>query len=191
MWSFAQALVVSKMIEKPQWTEDRVALLKDQLAKGYSFGIIAQNLNCGFSRNACIGKAKRLGFKSQLPSPFKQTLRLERPKRPKQELAPKAYKAREKYVFVAAETFYLESAKGRALLVGEGFEGQQGRVSLDELQKHHCRFPIDQPEGPVRYCGNQVHENSKWCLAHKIRATVDRPQSRDLKLNATPGRDWR
>jgi hypothetical protein len=50
-----------------------------------------------------------------------------------------------------------------------GFQGQQGRVKLVDLASHHCRFPIDMPNGEVRYCGDTAEDTSPYCRAHALR----------------------
>jgi GcrA cell cycle regulator len=58
------------------WTDERTALLKQHLADGLSFSQIAARLG-GCSRNACIGKAARLG----LSQPIKPRQTFARPRR--------------------------------------------------------------------------------------------------------------
>jgi hypothetical protein len=55
------------------------------------------------------------------------------------------------------------------LWFSEGYRGQTASVSLLELKDCMCRFPIDQAEGPVRYCGAAVVEGSPWCEGHHAR----------------------
>ena len=47
------------------WTDEDIAELRRLRAKGESFGVIAFRLRRG--RNACIGKARRLGMEPQSP----------------------------------------------------------------------------------------------------------------------------
>lgn len=55
----------------------------------------------------------------------------------------------------------------------EGFMGQRARVSLVNLPLHgKCRYPIDQPEGPVRYCGDHADEGAVYCSHHAARCYV-------------------
>ena len=42
------------------WTPERVAVLKDGIAAGRFMSVLARELGC--TRNACIGKATRMGF---------------------------------------------------------------------------------------------------------------------------------
>ena len=51
----------------------------------------------------------------------------------------------------------------------EGYLGQHGRLLLAELTLKSCRFPIDQLEGPVKYCGELVTLASAWCEHHARR----------------------
>lgn len=50
---------------KSQWTDERVALLKELHGKGHSFSMIAREL--GTTRNAVIAKADRLGLTHRKP----------------------------------------------------------------------------------------------------------------------------
>jgi len=54
------------------WTEERVALLKECWAEGLSASQIAERLGGGTTRNAVIGKAHRLGL-AKRPSPIKRS----------------------------------------------------------------------------------------------------------------------
>lgn len=49
----------------------------------------------------------------------------------------------------------------------EGFRGQTGRLAFIELRTGLCHYPIDQPEGPVRYCG--LDADGRYCPEHARR----------------------
>ena len=49
------------------WTQAKIAALCDLHAKGYSFSHISAVI--GMSRNACIGRAHRMGLRSNKPAP--------------------------------------------------------------------------------------------------------------------------
>jgi hypothetical protein len=49
----------------------------------------------------------------------------------------------------------------------EGFRGQTGRLAINQLREGLCHYPIDQPEGPVRYCG--LHADGRYCPEHARR----------------------
>ena len=54
----------------------------------------------------------------------------------------------------------------------EGYQGQQGRVSIADLTAETCRFPIDMPKGPVWYCGDAVRRGSAYCEDHAARCST-------------------
>ncbi len=45
-----------------------------------------------------------------------------------------------------------------------GYGGQEGTVTLIDLEPHHCRYPID-----GRYCGAVRREESSYCREHHRR----------------------
>lgn len=74
----------------------------------------------------------------------------------------------------------------------EGFDGQVGRVALRKLEANHCRFPIDMPDGKIRYCGLDKLDGSSLCADHHARCYVGIPKPkanpRPLKLPNFTGR---
>lgn len=55
----------------------------------------------------------------------------------------------------------------------EGFMGQKGRLSLLGLRSSgQCRYPIDQPNGGVRYCGDFAEDGASYCVHHAARCYV-------------------
>lgn len=64
-----------------------------------------------------------------------------------------------------------------AAVFTEGFMGQRSRVALTELETGHCKFPIDQTDGTVRYCGDQAEDGRSYCQHHASRCyTAARPK---------------
>ena len=57
----------------------------------------------------------------------------------------------------------------RAESFKHGYLGQQGRIAIEALQTHHCKFPIDMDDGSLRYCGAQREDSSSYCPAHAAR----------------------
>ena len=53
----------------------------------------------------------------------------------------------------------------------EGFAGQTGRLDLIDLADDQCRFPIDQPDGSVRFCAQPQRRGSAYCKHHHARCT--------------------
>jgi hypothetical protein len=64
-------------------------------------------------------------------------------------------------------------------------------VALTALFDHHCRYPITQAEGPVKYCGLQKQEGSSYCAEHHARCCdgipTAKPGARPLRLPAFNG----
>lgn len=58
----------------------------------------------------------------------------------------------------------------------EGYLGQTGRLALVDLKGSggQCRFPVDQPSGPVRFCGASAPDGSSWCAHHAARVFAER-----------------
>ncbi len=53
----------------------------------------------------------------------------------------------------------------------EGYAGQTSRLVMAELEEGHCRFPIDQADGTVRFCAEQQQRGSAYCRDHHARCT--------------------
>jgi hypothetical protein len=65
----------------------------------------------------------------------------------------------------------------RAESFAQGYQGQEGRVALVDLERHHCRFPIDMPadengRSETRYCGAAAEPEGRYCAHHAARCYV-------------------
>lgn len=66
-----------------------------------------------------------------------------------------------------------------AQVFAEGFMGQKSRVGLMEMPRLGlCRFPIDQPSGEIRYCGDSVEDGRVYCTHHAARCYVPAPPAK-------------
>ncbi|WP_108882340.1 GcrA family cell cycle regulator [Anderseniella sp. Alg231-50] len=54
-------------------------------------------------------------------------------------------------------------------MFAEGFAGQAGKLAMADLEDHHCRFPVDQPDGTVKFCADTQQHGSPYCPAHHER----------------------
>lgn len=64
----------------------------------------------------------------------------------------------------------------------EGFMGQRSRIGLLDMPRHGaCRFPIDQADGSVRYCGDHAAEGEAYCAHHAARCYIAAPPAKPLK----------
>lgn len=52
--------------------------------------------------------------------------------------------------------------------------GDVGRCSIMELDGTTCRYPIDQPDGSMLFCGDGVKESSVYCSFHHARCRIPR-----------------
>ena len=67
-------------------------------------------------------------------------------------------------------------------IFAEGFMGQRARLSLVQLPSSGaCRFPIDQADGSVRYCGDITPDGRTYCSHHASRCYVAAPPKNAMK----------
>ncbi len=175
------------------WRSDEVKMrLKLLRAKGLSASQIAAELGQQVSRNAVIGamhrhleKRERAPARPASPPPARvETVTLSPivlPLRrvtegdepaPKRAVPLRVRKPRDPVLDDArAELFgkpsFVVSRPNDSF--ANGFAGQQGRVSLVDLEPHHCRFPIDMPDGALMFCGLPKHSGRSWCAHHTAR----------------------
>lgn len=129
------------------WTADEIRTLKALRAVGVSFRKISERL--GKTRNGCIGKANRLGL-PQLRAV-------------KTALNPQAINAaRERSAKVHVEPKIADAP------LPDINAGAVGRVSFEQLEDCHCRWPVDTPSG-VAYCGANKVPGLSWCEPHAKR----------------------
>lgn len=128
------------------WTPAQDAMLKDLLATGISFSQIAMEMNAGFSRNACIGRASRLG----LSGPVKK-FRAPRTPRSRVVNTPRTIRA--------ARERPAPSPIPEPQLSAE-FLG----VALLDLTPEMCRFPRGEGAS-ILFCGQVTDGDSSWCPA--------------------------
>lgn len=75
-----------------------------------------------------------------------------------------------------------DSGKKVERCFAEGFMGQASRLDLVEMPlSGACRFPIDQPDGTVRYCGDHAADGASYCAHHAARCYINAPPVKPLK----------
>lgn len=138
------------------WQEhpELVDEMRTLLAEGLSFGQVAQRLGHGLTRNACLGKAMRLGIPHRGPlmqtktraTPFLLPSQHGRGQKPPQRQAPRKIPA---------------DADAPAPLV----DGGGNPITMANVETAHCRFVHG--EGPTfRFCGRQKR-GSTFCEYHE------------------------
>ncbi|WP_213769933.1 GcrA family cell cycle regulator [Bradyrhizobium sp. dw_78] len=150
-------------MEPTNWAPEHSDALRDYLALGMSYAEIARAINAKFntsySRNATIGRARRMGLAGD-----------DRPKDWAQ-LAPKSrqaglhrlserYDAMSKWFVPAFEPVPLPKLRCVAI--------EPRHLSLLELEPGDCRYPYggDEEGEPITFCGHKQREESSYCMAH-------------------------
>ena len=134
------------------WTEEMNADLKALRQEGRSFTEIADRLKAKypekkFTRNACLGRADRMGL-------------------PKEKATPR------KRVLVKTETGESKRVplkKVRLLKAPPLVPPKQvdpHNLTLMELERHHCRYIVTADDEEARFCGLPVVEGSSYCQYH-------------------------
>ena len=146
------------------WAEEHSQALREYLARGLSFSEIANAINARFntaySRNATIGRARRLGLSG--------------PERPDRSVRPKRRQpnpARQKKMRprVVAEPRPKPRVLERAAALQLRCVGIVPRhLSLLELEDGDCRYPYggDADGEAITFCGHPRREGSSYCVSH-------------------------
>ena len=146
------------------WAEEHSQALREYLARGLSFSEIANAINARFntaySRNATIGRARRLG----LSGPE----RPDRPARPKRQ-QPNPARQKKMRPRVVAEPRPKPRVLERAAALQLRCVGIVPRhLSLLELEDGDCRYPYggDADGEAITFCGHPRREGSSYCVSH-------------------------
>jgi GcrA cell cycle regulator len=146
------------------WEEAHSAALRDYIEKGMSFSEAARTLNkrfgTAYSRNAAIGRARRMGLSSP-----ERVDRTGQPKPPKPTVA-RLRKRRERAFsgFSAGGDVRERAAALRLRCVAVN----PRHLSLIELEARDCRYPYggDAEGEPITFCGHPRREGSSYCVSH-------------------------
>lgn len=165
-----------------QWTDDRVAQLRRLWTAGASAAQIAVALNCGLSRNAVIGKARRLKLEARLsvvhragrpkvaPPELTRSVRKLEARLGKigstDALKPKTRPATPKAVVPMARP---QPALPAAPVVAPGPLGRPLTLAQLDSAFRKCRWIVHRD--PVRaggdlYCGAPTLPGRSWCCHH-------------------------
>jgi len=150
-------------MESTNWAPEHSAALREHLAQGMSYSEIArainEKFNTRYSRNAALGRAKRIGLGgTDRPRGWARL-----PPRAEQ---PSLRKVRER--FAAMSRWFVpvfepvESPKLRCADV------DPRHLSLIELESGDCRYPYggDEEGESITFCGHPRREDSSYCKAH-------------------------
>ena len=164
------------------WPDDKVVLLKELLAEGYSAGQVAAAFGRAghpISRNAVIGKAHRLGFRVG-----KETGRPHnKGGRPRTQAGPRAPRPSR-----PSQTQPTSKVDDEAIPLEQ-------RKSILQLEDHHCRWPVGHPHEPgFFYCGDPTADllgRIPYCPAHMARADGRSSKREDIESGRATQRAYR
>jgi GcrA cell cycle regulator len=150
-------------MQSTDWTEEHSKALREFVESGISFSRIADAINAkfktGYSRNAVIGRARRIGLAGpgrpkDWPNP-----------RPSAK-APPPHKPREHFA----------SQSRRPAPISETVEPVNLRcveinprhLSLVDLEPGDCRYPYggDDEGEAITFCGHPRRQGTSYCAAH-------------------------
>lgn len=146
------------------WTGTRVDNLRLLCAQGYSYSDIAAKLGGGLTKNACIGKAGRLGITNHKLNDM-ETNAMRRPRKARTKAKPKMVK-RVQSVLTSAPAVEVYAEPLTELLPPEAIPIEQRKQLLD-LEPNDCRFPYGTPGKPdFFFCGGDAVSFQPYCPFH-------------------------
>jgi GcrA cell cycle regulator len=163
-------------MEQTSWLPEHCDALRKHLAERLPFSAIAKAINLEFNtaytRNAAIGRAKRMGLVgSDRPQPALHAVppRLEQIVKP-QLIEPGSAALR----WPTPALKMQEPPKLRCA------EVEPRHLSLIELERGHCRYPYggDEEGEAITFCGHPRRSGSSYCAPHfqLSRNPVDPPE---------------
>ena len=146
------------------WNDDRIELLRKYHEERLAFSLIADRINAEtgstFSRNACIGKAVRIGLQSRPKAPGPHVERMKHKREQPRTIRPKP---RERLSFSDSLAPDLDTLKEiDAMPPPSGFLA----IAFLDLKPSHCRYPRGGTDGaPILFCGQPKIDGSSYCAA--------------------------
>ncbi|MHA1550017.1 MAG: GcrA family cell cycle regulator [Alphaproteobacteria bacterium] len=145
------------------WTSTRIAKLKKLWEKGLSTTEIGTKL--GFSKNAVVGKAHRLGLKSRQATT----------KKIKRKIAPKISKG------APAKNIRENSSSENKTSIKKS---QSKIISILDLKPGMCRWPMEDPRSDeFSFCGEPTFGKKPYCLKHCSQAYTLVAKDKEKKKN--------
>ena len=152
------------------WEDAHSVALRELVEKGLSFKEIARALNerfgTAYTRNAAIGRARRLGLSTPKPAGPSGVFAAAR--------KPDARKICERRARVLAKpapklaTPRLSTLERAAVLQLRCVAITPRHLALIELEPGDCRYPYggDVEGEPITFCGHPRREGSSYCASH-------------------------
>ena len=150
-------------MQSTSWTEEHSKALREFLESGISYARIADAINAKFqtaySRNAVIGRAKRMGLAApDRPSDW--------PKLPPRAKAPRLHVLRERHP--PESMLMIPSFEREETVKLRCVEIDPRHLSLTDLERGDCRYPYggDEEGEAITFCGHPRRRGSSYCAAH-------------------------
>lgn len=137
------------------WTEEQVSEFRRLFAEGYSYALIGEKL--GYSRNACIGKANRLGLGREWKEQSPINIRTTKPKprlKPILRIVPANGNSSQMRII---QTVMAEPERIRCA------EVTPRNLTLAELEENDCRYIAGDDH---LYCAHPKRPSSSYCEQH-------------------------
>jgi GcrA cell cycle regulator len=153
-------------MQSTYWTEEHCRALREFLESGMSHSRAADAINAKFktaySRNAALGRARRMGLAG--PDRPKDQLK-DWSESPPSAKAPRLHKLRGRCTFETwrvGPIFETEKVKLRCAEIAPR------HLSLIDLERGDCRYPYggDEEGEAITFCGHPQRKGTSYCAAH-------------------------
>lgn len=145
-----------------EWTEKQIKDLRELWDQGLSAGQIAARFS-GVSRNAIIGKARRLGLSSRKNMQIRPRAKMIAP--PKASVKPLVRDPRRPVKKAdpvkSAEVKRIENRPAPMDMPKPLFK------HLFDLNHNDCRWPVSGEKASTLFCGHPSEPNCSYCAGHK------------------------
>jgi GcrA cell cycle regulator len=158
-------------MQPTDWPSEHSEALREFHARGMSYLEIAKainsNFNTRYSRNAVLGRSKRLGLGSRNgPADSLEPVSTERSSPKPEGLTPYLGKPGERhaagFILLAPKFETVKPAKLRCVAIAPR------HLLLTDLEPGDCRYPYggDEDGVAITFCGHPRRKNSSYCGAH-------------------------
>jgi len=176
--------LLARARQQQGWTPDRVEALKKLWRRGLSASEIARQIS-GMTRNAVLGKVRRLGLMVGLGSRHEQT-HLNHPARRAARTTGSAIYRGDPHTSPLQKKLDAIMANAAATPLPERHENP-GSATVLTLGAHMCKWPIGSPSDPnFSFCGRLKTDEGPYCefhhrIGHQPLANGRKPTTRGLE----------